>query len=87
MLPALKRKGLANDATWYIGVFRQAHDYALVGGSPDEYVIESWVDGPSRAVPETADWTFTRSVLDFGRVFLDKMGTKAKVVPKTSAQN
>ncbi len=56
---------LADDATWYIGIMRQANDYAFVGGSPDQFVIESWVGAPSTAVPETDDWTFTRSVRDF----------------------
>jgi len=67
--PCLKTKGLADDSTWYISIFQQGHDYAAVGGSPDQYVIESWIDAPSRSVPETADWTFTRSVRDFCRRF------------------
>ena len=68
--PALQRKGLADDATWYTSIMSQGYDYALVGGSPDEYVIESWVGAPSRSVPETDEWTFTRSVLDFCRRFV-----------------
>jgi hypothetical protein len=68
--PHLKRRDLADDATWYISVMRQGHDYALVDGKPDEYVIESWVGAPSRAVPEDNAWTFTRSVLDFSRRFV-----------------
>jgi len=61
---------LASDATWYISIFRQGHDYAMVGGSPDEVVIESWVGAPLHSLPETADWTFTRSVRDFCWQFL-----------------
>jgi hypothetical protein len=64
-LPVMKRLGMAGDSTWYISIMRQAQDYAAVGGSPDEYVIESWVGEPPQAVPDTADWTFTRSVRDF----------------------
>jgi hypothetical protein len=40
------------------------------GGSPDQYVIESWVGAPRRTIPETADFTFTRSVLDFTNKFV-----------------
>jgi hypothetical protein len=66
-LAALK---LADDATWYIGIMRQGNDYAFVGGAPDQYVIEIWVGAPSVAVPETAEWTFTRSVRDFSQRFV-----------------
>ena len=48
---------------------RQGYDYAAIDGKPDEYVIESWIEAPSRSLPETADWTFTRSVRDFARRF------------------
>jgi hypothetical protein len=30
------------------------------------------VDGPAAALPETADFTFTRSVLDFARRFVKR---------------
>ncbi len=68
--PHLQRLNLADDATWYISVMRQGSDYALVDGSPDEYVIESWVGAPLRSVPETERWTFTHSVRDFCRRFV-----------------
>ncbi|MCX6903448.1 MAG: hypothetical protein NTW03_08225, partial [Verrucomicrobia bacterium] len=61
---------LADDATWYVSVMRQGYDYAMVGGAPDQYVIESWIGAPSRSVPETDPWSFTRSVRDFGQRFL-----------------
>jgi hypothetical protein len=67
----MKELNLADDATWYVGVMRQGNDYAFVGGAPDQYVIESWVGAPSRAVPEDGDWTFTRSVRDFSRRFVN----------------
>jgi hypothetical protein len=66
----MKQLNLADDATWYVGVMRQGYDYAFVGGAPDEFVIESWVGAPLRAVPETEDWTFARSVRDFCRRFV-----------------
>jgi len=67
--PALQRRGLADDATWYVSIMRQGYDYTQVGGAPDQYVIESWIGAPSHSVPETGDWTFTRSVLDFAKRF------------------
>ena len=63
--PALQKRGLADDSTWYTGIMSQGYDYALVNGSPDQVVIESWVGAPSRYVPEADEWTFTRSVRDF----------------------
>ena len=68
--PHLQRLGLADDATWYVSTMRQGNDYAIAGGAPDEYVIESWVEAPAHAVPETHEWTFARSVLDFSRRFV-----------------
>jgi len=43
-----------------------------VDGAPDQYVIESWVSAPSRCVPETDEWTFTRSVRDFVKKFVQR---------------
>jgi hypothetical protein len=70
--PEMKRRGLADDATWYVSVLRQGYDYAIVDGRPDEYVVESWVDAPSRSVPETGEFTFARSVRDFARRFVKR---------------
>ena len=67
--PDMKRRGLADDATWYVSLQRQAYDYTAVDGKPDQYVIESWIGAPSHSVPETAQFTLTRSVLDFTRRF------------------
>ena len=48
----------------------QAQDYAGIGGAPDEYVIESWIGEPAETLPETAGWTFMRSVRDFVERFV-----------------
>ena len=64
------RRHLADDSTWYVSVMRQGYDYAGIDGKPDQYVIESWVGAPSRCVPDTADFTFTRSVRGFVRKFV-----------------
>jgi hypothetical protein len=66
----VRRLGLEDDSTWLTGVMSQGYAYASVGGIPDQYVMESWVDGPSHSVPETADYSFTRAALDFGRKFV-----------------
>jgi hypothetical protein len=67
--PSMQKRGLADDSTWYVSIMQQGYDYAAVQGRPDQLVIESWIGAPSRCVPETADWTFTRSVRDFMRKF------------------
>ena len=51
---------------------RQGDDYLMAGGAPDQYVIESWVGAPSRAIPETDDFTFTRTVRDFAHEFVKR---------------
>lgn len=68
--PAMKNRGYADDSTWYTAIMQQGYDYLAVDGRPDQMVIESWVSAPSQCIPETADWTFTRSVRDFVRKFV-----------------
>jgi hypothetical protein len=67
--PALEGPGLADDSTWYVSTMQQGYDYATLNGAPDQYVIESWIGAPSRCLPETGEFTFTRSVRDFSRKF------------------
>ncbi len=74
--PSLKKRGLADDATWYISVMRQGQDYAMVDGAPDQYVIESWIGAPARCLPDSAEFSFTRSVCDFVRKFAKRDSTK-----------
>ena len=71
--PALQRRGLADDATWYVSTMQQGYDYAVVDGTPDQYVVQSWIDAPARCLPETGEFTFTRSVRDFGRKFARRL--------------
>ena len=70
--PAMQRHGLADDSTWYVSTMQQGYDYAMVGGAPDQYVVQSWVDGPSKIVPETDPFSFTRAVLDFNQKFVKR---------------
>jgi len=67
--PAMERRGLADNSTWYVAVMQQGYDYVAVEGTPDQYVIESWINAPARCLPETGEFTFTRSVRDFSRKF------------------
>lgn len=69
--PAMKRLGIADDSTWYVGMMQQGYHYRFVHGAPDQVVLESWVGAPLQTVPETGEWTFTRSVLDFVRKFVN----------------
>lgn len=71
-LPPMQRKGLADDSTWYVSIMRQGYDYALVGGAPNQYAVQSWIEAPSQCVPETDQWSFTRSVLDFTKKFVKR---------------
>ena len=71
-MPGLEKKGLADDSTWYTEIMRQGYDYSYVGGKPDQYVIESWIKAPTNGLPETAEFTFTRSVRDFVRKFVKR---------------
>ena len=73
-LPDMKRRGLADDSTWYVSIMQQAYDYALIDGRPDQYVIESWIEAPAHCVPETGEFTFTRSVRDFAEKFVKRPG-------------
>lgn len=70
--PAASHRGLADDSTWYTAIMQQGYDYALIDGKPDAYVIESWIDAPSQCLPDSAEWTFTRSVRDFARKFVKR---------------
>jgi len=70
---AANQPRLAKDAatamSWRDGVLHQGRAYRNAGGSPDELVIESWIQIPEHAVPETSPETFTASVLEFLKAF------------------
>ncbi|HSU69791.1 MAG TPA: hypothetical protein VLJ39_23100 [Tepidisphaeraceae bacterium] len=85
--PALEKKGLADDSTWYVSVMEQGNNYALIDGHPDEYVIQSWLkDAPARCVPDNEEFTFTRSVHDFVTKFVPPRNvTDSHAAPPVSA--
>ena len=80
--PGLQRKGLADDSTWYTAIMQQGYDYAFLDGRPDQYVIESWIKAPSNSLPESAEFTFTRSVRDFARKFVNRDADTKAVASK-----
>ena len=47
-----------------------AYLFRMVGGAPDEWVLESWVPFPVKVIPEEKLWTYTRCVRDFCRTFV-----------------
>jgi len=67
--PLERKLGLTGDDTWYVGVMSEGYAYANVGGKPDQFVIESWVDAPPRIVPDSDPFTFTGSALALARKF------------------
>jgi hypothetical protein len=70
--PLEKAAGRLSDKTWYDAILMQGRGYAATGAVPDQYVIESWIGLPKQALPDSADYTFTRSVRDFTRQFVPK---------------
>jgi hypothetical protein len=69
--PGLEKRKLADDSTWHTELMQQGYDYAIVDGRPDQIVLQSWLtDAPTRSLPESDDYTFTRSVRDFCRRFV-----------------
>jgi hypothetical protein len=69
--PQVKQKEHPDDSAWYKGIMFEGQGYADAGGKPDQFAVESWVAAPSHSVPETGDYTFTRSALDFYHKFVD----------------
>ena len=64
--PSLGPEQKSDPLNWRSGVLRQAAEYGVVGGRPDEIVLESWLHVPQHAVPESDPSTFTASVLALG---------------------
>jgi hypothetical protein len=70
--PLEKAAGRLNDKTWYDAIMSQGRAYAATGAVPDQYVIESWISLPKQALPDSADYSYTRSVRDFTRQFVQR---------------
>ena len=63
-------QGTADDRTWYTGMMQMAYDYNYANGSPDQYVIESWVGAPEKTLPDSDPFSFTGGALDFVERFV-----------------
>jgi hypothetical protein len=62
--PSARGLGLDGDYAWYSQVLKEGRDFADAGGRADQCVVESWINVPTRAVPESQNYTFTESVRD-----------------------
>lgn len=74
--PAAARAGIGDDKTWYVGTMQMGYDYALTGGTPDQFVIESWVGVPEKTLPDSDPFSFTGGALDFAERFVVKNNEK-----------
>lgn len=82
--PGMRKRGIADDSTWYVSLMQQGYDYVFVDGHPDQMVIESWIESPHHSTPESDQWTFTRSVQDFTQRFV--LTPRIPLVPRPSTQ-
>jgi hypothetical protein len=76
--PSENAAGLAGPDTWYVEVLGQGYAVADAGLRPDQFVLESWINAPPLIVPDNADFTFTRSVRDFGEKFVTSPGSSGR---------
>jgi len=60
----------ADPTSWYTGIMRMGEAYEAVGGNPDQYVVQTWIGLPHVTLPESEDYSFTRSVVDFNKRFV-----------------
>ena len=66
------------DKSWYDQVMFQGASYSAAGGSPDQYVIQTWVriganheiDIPYNSIPETTANSFTNSLVDLYNTYI-----------------
>ena len=58
-------KNHATDADWYNGIMQEGSGYQAAGLNPDRFMVESWLAVPVQTIPETQNYSFTKSVLDF----------------------
>jgi hypothetical protein len=49
---------------------RQGEMYRAAGGSPDDYIIQSWIGVPEHSVPERSPESFMNSVLAFANKYV-----------------
>jgi len=62
----------SHDSDWYSDVMHEGQFYQDVGGSPDEYIIQSWLWIPRANTNEDSEATFARTVVDFYNAYFPK---------------
>ena len=61
----------SNPARWLDGIMRMGEAYEDAGGMPEQFVIQTWIEEyPPSTLPETEEFSFTHSVLEFNRRFI-----------------
>lgn len=69
-IDGLTKHGISPDNAWYVGAVNQAAELSVAGSQPDQYVIESWVNGaPAHSLPETDPFSFMGSVNEIATHF------------------
>ena len=63
--PVQEKLGRVTEDIWHNFIMSQGRAFAAVGGTPDQFVIESWIGLPGAALPETNSVTFMGSVPGF----------------------
>ena len=63
--PVQEKLGRVTEDIWHDSIMSQGRAFAAVGGTPDQFVIESWIGLPGAALPETNSVTFMGSVPGF----------------------
>ncbi|HEY3324188.1 MAG TPA: hypothetical protein VGP72_27300 [Planctomycetota bacterium] len=67
-----KKKNMADDTFCFSAILQQGANYAIVDGHPEQVVVQSWDDVPSRGVPDRESFTFTGTTLNFLSKFFPK---------------
>ena len=56
---------------WLEGIMRMGEAYESVGGRPDQFDIQTWINEyPPVTLPETEEFSFTHSILEFSKRFI-----------------
>lgn len=59
----------ATDIDWYNDIMYQGNKVRAGGAYPDMYMIKSWSVLPNQTIPDSAQWSFTKSVADFFEIY------------------
>ena len=71
--PKYKNNPSAAKAAWYNSIMYQGKAYQAVGGAPDQFVIQSWIDAPPDCLPDSSKYSFTGSVRAFCQTYVTRV--------------